>query len=121
MDFETAVKLAPHNAAFWKDLARVKPSTPEIKAEAAAFAKRAETYIKKEEWDRVIEECAEALPRDPHNAAAYFYYRGLAYHQGKKNYGKAIEDFETAVKLEPDNDDYREYLERAQTAKDRGK
>jgi tetratricopeptide (TPR) repeat protein len=45
----------------------------------------------------------------------------MAYHYSKKDRDKAVENLEMAVKLDPDNDDYREYLERAKAAKERGK
>jgi cytochrome c-type biogenesis protein CcmH/NrfG len=45
----------------------------------------------------------------------------LIYHFKKNDYDKAMQDFEMAVKLAPDEDDYREYLERAKTARERAK
>jgi uncharacterized NAD(P)/FAD-binding protein YdhS len=56
----------------------------------------------------------------PVSAADYF-KRGMAYHYGKKDCDKAVADLEMAVKLDPDEDDYREYLERTKAAKERGK
>ena len=55
----------------------------------------------KNEFDKAIADCNEAIRLDPKNADA-FYNRGLAL-ESKKEFDKAIADFNEAIQLDPKN------------------
>jgi tetratricopeptide (TPR) repeat protein len=67
---------------------------------AEAYNNRANAYIRKGQYDKVISDCNKAIELNPRLAGAY-YNRGLAYHQGKKQYDKAISDYNRAIKRNP--------------------
>jgi tetratricopeptide (TPR) repeat protein len=120
-DFKEALKLSPNNYNFLQDYIRIKKSTPEEITEADACVRKANEYLEKDECDRAIDEYTKAFFLNPNNAAACFYSSGLVYHFKKRDYNKAIDNFKTAAALAPDEEDYREYLERAKSAKERAK
>jgi tetratricopeptide (TPR) repeat protein len=71
------------------------------------------------EWlEKVLDIRQEAYRIDPKYARAY-YNRGNEFMGGKKDYDKAIADFETALRLKPDNDEFRKNLDKAIADKDR--
>ncbi|MDR2127075.1 MAG: tetratricopeptide repeat protein, partial [Prevotellaceae bacterium] len=65
-----------------------------------AYYNRGITYLKKGDYDKVIEDCNKAIELKSDNAAAYF-MRGIAYGV-KGDYDKAIEDYTKAIELKPD-------------------
>ena len=120
-DFVKALMLSPYNYQFWQEYAAIKKLSPEEMAESSLCVKHAEEYSKRDECDRAIDEYTKALFLNPSSAVSYFSKRGLIYHFKKKDYDMAIKDFEVTVRLAPDEDDYREYLDRAIIARERVK
>ena len=70
-------------------------------------------YAKKGQYDRAITNCTEAIRLNPKYATAFF-YRGYSW-QMKTNLNRALEDFEMAAKLDPNEPDFKKYLEIARS------
>jgi tetratricopeptide (TPR) repeat protein len=68
---------------------------------AAAFNNRGNTYNRKGQYDRAIEDYNQALRLDPKSATA-FSNRGVAYER-KGQYDRAIEDYSQVIRLDPQN------------------
>ena len=83
-DFGKAIQLRPDNAEAWVD--------------------RAAARLGQENYPAVIADCGEALARDPKLAMAYN-LRGMALRQ-TGNPQKALQDFNRAVELSPDESNY---------------
>ncbi|MBC2705564.1 tetratricopeptide repeat protein [Desulfobacula sp.] len=67
-----------------------------------AYYMRAETYLRKAQYDKAISDYTKAIQINPEYAMAY-YYRGLSYVR-KGQYEKAIIDFTRATEIEPKYD-----------------
>jgi tetratricopeptide (TPR) repeat protein len=93
----------------------------------STYSRRGMAYSAKKEWDNAIADFSKAIEvltgeitAAPDTArakgnvylATFYFERGLAYTQKRDN-GRAIADFAAAVKLDPNNDDYREALNSA--------
>src|SRR5262249_48631040 len=68
---------------------------------ATAYAHRADAYWGKDEFDRSIADCTEAIGLDP-DAAKVYAYRGDAYHC-KGEYDRSIADYTEAIRLDPNS------------------
>jgi tetratricopeptide (TPR) repeat protein len=98
---------------------------------------RGTAYLERDDWDHAVNDFSKAIERDPNNANAY-YYRGYAYFYGPKfeydydslsptqkvfvdflglllnSHDSAIEDFESAIRINPNHTLAREMLKIAQ-------
>jgi len=114
-DFEMAVKLEPQYKNFreaLEDFAKIDPQSKEFReAKAAEYKKRSYELFNEGNYDEAIANLNEVIRLEPNNHYAY-YMRGGAY-AFKENNAQAISDLEMAVKLDPQNKDYREALEGA--------
>jgi len=70
---------------------------------AVLFKDRCREWNKRQESDRAIEDCSQAIRLKPDFAQA-FNNRGAAY-TFKDQYDRAIEDYEQAIRLDPDDAD----------------
>ena len=68
---------------------------------AAVFNNRGHAYYNKKDYDRAIEDYAQAIRLGLRDSGAY-YRRGLVYLE-KNDYSRAIQDFDEALNLNPDN------------------
>jgi tetratricopeptide (TPR) repeat protein len=66
------------------------------------------------DYGRAISLCDEAIRLDSNDALAYI-ERGTVYLKNKKDYGKAINDFETALRIAPTSRDAQQMLGEAKT------
>jgi regulator of sirC expression with transglutaminase-like and TPR domain len=82
----------------------------------AAFDKLARmALLCDKDHDHVITELTKIIDKNPNDASAYV-DRGKTYNQ-LKDYTSAIADFEMALMLRPDNNDFSELLEKAKADK----
>ena len=68
---------------------------------AIAYNSRGLARLKKQEFDRAIEDYSAAIQKDPEYASPYN-NRGVAYEK-KREYDRAIADFGAALKIDPQN------------------
>ena len=95
-------------AGFWTMLlvlGLILAKAPERDPKSALdYARRADAYNQRGQWDEAIADCTKALGLDPKLVTAYS-NRGFAY-WGKEEYDKAIEDYDRLIQLRPDNATY---------------
>ena len=93
-DFTEVIKLEPNNHM--------------------AYDRRGSLYMNKKEFDLAIADFTEAIRLDDPPTGHYYFDRALAY-KSKGNKVLAISDLEMAVKLDPQEKKYREWLEEIKT------
>ena len=89
--FNRAVEIDPSYASAWAEL-----------ADTYLWGGGAEKFSRKERAALADQAIERALSIDPDYAFAY-YVRGISWIFSKRNFDRAIEDFEHALELEPDN------------------
>jgi Flp pilus assembly protein TadD len=115
-DLKKAIELNPHDDLYRENLRitenAIRNSSYYSLESAESFAEgtdeRRKQALKKREKDRRIAEYTEAIQGNANDDSAYL-SRGMIYEE-RKNYDQAIADYEMAVKLKPDNEEYRKQL-----------
>src|SRR5258706_1860196 len=99
-DFESCVKASGDEAiaACTRAINSGRYDDPEL---AVLFKDRCIEWNKKQESDKAIEDCSQAIRLKPDSARA-FSNRGGAY-IFKDQYDRAIEDLDQAIRLDPDD------------------
>ncbi|XP_059163261.1 sperm-associated antigen 1-like [Physella acuta] len=82
---------------------------------AASYNNRALAYLKLEKWDQAINDCNSVLNLEANNIKALL-RRGTAF-KSKKNYPKALVDFEKVLAVEPNNKKAQDLLEEVNVEK----
>lgn len=76
---------------------------------AVTYTIRARSYFEKGDMTRAIEDCSKAINIDKNNVSA-FIIRAKAY-SGKNDNNRAIKDWLTVLRLSPDNEEAKQFLE----------
>ena len=81
-DYTQAIRLKPDSAIYYND--------------------RGKAYYYKKDYDRAIADFSQVIRLDLNFTNAYW-WRGAAYHYGKRDYDRAIADYTQVIRLEPDS------------------
>ena len=100
-DYATAVKS-------WRSEIRANPNTGLSRRLAEAHFRYALSMDRERNLTQIISELHQASRQAP-DVAIYRYHLGLAYHQ-KKQHNKAIDAYQQALKLRPNDERFRKHL-----------
>jgi tetratricopeptide (TPR) repeat protein len=104
-EFERILQVYPNEESARQGLKIIERVTAkDLEEESAIRLFKGISYEIKGLWDEAIAEFDRSIQLNPTLVEAYF-YRGLAYTEGKAQYDKAVSDFSKVIEITPEDTD----------------